>query len=74
MLPFEPGTAWTEAAGDLLRTRDEILAEVRERLLQAHQMSKKYYDAHHREAEFAVGDWVWLHLLHRTTRSLDPRA
>jgi hypothetical protein len=24
MLPFEPGTAWIEAAGDLLRTRDDI--------------------------------------------------
>jgi hypothetical protein len=74
MLSFEAGTARTEAAGDLLRTRDEILDEVRQRLLQAQQMSKKYYDAHHREAEFAVGDWVWLRLLHRTTQSLDPRA
>jgi hypothetical protein len=74
MLPFEAGTARTEAASDLLRTRDEILAEVRQHLLQAQQMSKKYYDAHHREAEFAVGDWVWLRLLHRTTQSLDPRA
>jgi hypothetical protein len=34
----------------------------------------KYYDAHHREAEFAVGDWVWLRLLHRTTQSLDLRS
>ena len=74
MLPFEDGTARTEAAGDLLRTRDEILDEARQRLLQAQQLSKKYYDAHHRAAEFAVGDWVWLRLLHRTTQSLDPRS
>jgi hypothetical protein len=74
MLPFEPGTARTEAAGDMLRTRDDILAEARQRLLQAQQLAKKYYDAHHREAEFAEGDWVWLRLLHRTTQSLDPRA
>uniref|UniRef100_A0ACD5VN94 Uncharacterized protein n=1 Tax=Avena sativa TaxID=4498 RepID=A0ACD5VN94_AVESA len=74
MLPFEDGTARTEAAGALLRTRDEILAEARQRLLQAQQLAKKYYDAHHREAEFAEGDWVWLRLLHRTTQSLDPRA
>jgi hypothetical protein len=59
MLPFEAGTARTEAAGDLLRTRDEILAEVCQRLLQAQQMSKKYYDVHHREAEFAMGDSRW---------------
>ncbi|KAE8778879.1 putative polyprotein [Hordeum vulgare] len=74
MLPYEPGTAWSEMAGDLLRTRDDILAEARQRLLQAQQLARKYYDAHHREAEFAVGDWVWLRLLHRTTQSLDPRS
>ncbi|XP_071674258.1 uncharacterized protein [Lolium perenne] len=38
------------------------------------KLARKYYDAHHREAEFAVGDWVWLRLLHRTTQSLDPRS
>jgi hypothetical protein len=74
MLPFKPGMARTEAADDLLHTRDDILAEVRQRLLQAQQMSKKYYDAYHREAEFAMGDWVWLCLLHRTTQSLVLRA
>jgi hypothetical protein len=74
MLPFEPGMARTEAAGDLLRTHDDILAEARQRLLQAQQLAKKYYDAHHREVEFAEGDWVWLRLLHRTTQSLDPCA
>jgi hypothetical protein len=72
MLPYEPGMARSETAGDLLRTRDEILAEARQRLLQAQQLARKYYDAHHREAEFTVGDWVWLRLLHRTTQSLDP--
>ncbi|XP_073363143.1 uncharacterized protein [Aegilops tauschii subsp. strangulata] len=63
-----------EAAGDLLRSHDEMLAEVRQRLIQAQQLAKHYYDGHHREAEFAVGDWVWLRLLHRSTQSLDPRA
>ena len=74
MLPYEPGTARSETAGDLLRTRDDILAEACQRLLQAQQLAPKYYGAHHREAEFAVGDWVWLRLLHRTTQSLDPRS
>jgi hypothetical protein len=55
MLPFEPGMARTEAAGDLLRTRDDILAEG-QHLLQAQQLAKKYYDSHHREEEFAKGD------------------
>ena len=35
MLPYEPGTARSEVAGDLLRTHDDILAEARQRLLQA---------------------------------------
>ena len=48
--------ARTEAARDLFRSWDEILAEVRQRLIQVQQLSKKYYDAHHREAEFAVDD------------------
>ena len=40
------------------RSRDDILAEVRQRLLQAQQLSKRNYDANHRELEFAVGDLV----------------
>ena len=74
ILPYTPGTAKTEAADALLRSRDDILAEVRQRLLQAQQLSKRYYDANHREVEFTVGDWVWLRLLHRTAQSLDPSA
>jgi hypothetical protein len=70
LLPYTPGTTRTEAAYALLRSRDEILAEVRQRLLQAQQLSKKYYDAGHRDVEFKVGDWVWLRLLNRTAQSL----
>jgi len=51
-----------------------MLAQVRQRLIQAQHLSKKYYDANHRDVEFEVGAWVWLRLLHRTTQSLDPRA
>ena len=72
ILPYRPGTARTEAADALLRSRDDILAEVRQRLIQAQQLSKKYYDANHRDMEFDVGSWVWLRLLHRTAQSLDP--
>ncbi|XP_020200029.1 uncharacterized protein [Aegilops tauschii subsp. strangulata] len=58
ILPVDPATAQTEVAGDLMRRRDEMLAEVWQRLLQAQQLAKHYYDDHHREAEFAMGDWV----------------
>ena len=74
ILLYRPGTARTEAADALLRSRDEMLTEVRQRLIQAQHLSKKYYDANHRDVEFEVGAWVWLRLLHRTTQSLDPRA
>jgi hypothetical protein len=74
ILPYTVGAPKTEAVDTLLRNRDEMLAEVRHRLLQAQQLSKKYYDANHRELELDAGDWVWLRLLHLTAQSLDPRA
>jgi hypothetical protein len=74
ILSVDPATARMEATGELLRTRDEMLAKVRKRLVQAQQLAKHYYDGRHREVEYAVGDWVWLRLLHRSTQSLDPRA
>jgi hypothetical protein len=49
ILPYTARTAKTEAADGLLRSCDEMQAEVRQRLLQAQQLSKKYYDAHHRD-------------------------
>jgi hypothetical protein len=49
------GSAKTEAADTLLRSHDEMLAEVHQRLLQAHQLSKKYYDTNHRDVELDVG-------------------
>ena len=56
MLPYERGTAATEDLDALLVRRDEYLAEVRDRLLQAQQYARKHYDAHHHALEFAVGD------------------
>jgi hypothetical protein len=56
----------------LLATRDEFLEEVRARLLQAQEHARRFYDANHRELEFAVGDWVLLRMLHRHTKNLVP--
>jgi hypothetical protein len=74
ILPYRAGSARTEAAATLLRGRDAILTEARQRLIHAQQLVRKYYDANHRELEFDVSAWVWLRLLHRTAQSLDPRA
>jgi hypothetical protein len=66
IMPYRAGSARTEAAATLLRGHDAILTEARQRLIQAQQLARKYYDANHRELEFDVGARVWLRLLHRT--------
>jgi glutathione S-transferase len=40
ILLYRPGTTRTEAADALLRTRDDVLAEVRQWLIQTQQLSK----------------------------------
>ena len=58
----------------MLANRDEFLAEVRARLLQAQEHARRSYDAKHRALTFSVGDWVWLRLLHPPTKTLVPRG
>jgi hypothetical protein len=50
--------------------RDAFLEDVRARLEQAQAIYKRFYDKHHREVTFAVGDWLWLLLRHRAPASL----
>jgi hypothetical protein len=66
--------ARTQAVDYMPRERDNFLAEVRDRLLQAQQYAKRWYDDHHREVAFDIGVWVWLRLLHRPVRSLIDKA
>jgi hypothetical protein len=70
LVPYRAGSSRTDSVDVLLQDRDEFIADVRERLLQAQAYAKKYYDAHHRPLEFAVGDWVWLRILQRPAQSL----
>jgi hypothetical protein len=49
---------------------DEFLADIRHRLEQAQAVYKRFYDNHHRDVHYVVGDWVWLRLHHRTASSL----
>jgi len=76
--PALPGYSFGEAKLASVETalceRAEFLVEVRERLLQAPQHSKHYYDANHRELSFEIGDWVWLRLHHRQAASLPGHA
>ena len=60
------------AVDAMLANRDEFLAEVHARLLQAQEHARRSYDAKHRALTFSVGDWVWLRLLHPPTKTLVP--
>ena len=73
LLPYSSGSARTDVVDALLSDRDEFLAEVRARLLQAQEHARRFYDAKHRPLEFAVGDWVFLRLL-RHTQSVAPAS
>jgi hypothetical protein len=58
----------------MLRERDDFLQEAQDRLLQAQEHAKLYYDAKHMNIAFGVGDWVWVKLLHRPVASLPAQS
>ncbi|KAJ1254899.1 hypothetical protein BS78_K310000 [Paspalum vaginatum] len=73
LVPYQQGTASCQPIDEMLWERDIFLSEVRERLLQAQEHARRFYDAHHRDLELSVGNWVWLRLLHHQARSLVDR-
>jgi hypothetical protein len=74
LLSYEQGQSRVPAVDKQLVARDEFLAEIKERLLHAQEVMKGNYDAHHRQVEFQVGDWVWLRLHHRIAATLTDKA
>jgi hypothetical protein len=68
---YEPGMMHVPAVAQQLAEHDEFLAEIRDRLEQAQQHYKSYYNKKHRALQFSVRDWVWLRLLNRLVASLD---
>jgi hypothetical protein len=70
LVPYQPRTAETQIVVQMLQERDLFLGEVRDRLLQAQEHARRFYDGRHRELEFSIDDWVWLRLLHRNAQSL----
>jgi hypothetical protein len=59
------------AVAQQLVENDEFLTEIRDRLEQAQQHYKSYYDKKHQDLQFSAHDWVWLRLLNRPVASLD---
>jgi transposase InsO family protein len=74
MLPYQAGSNRVAAVDRQFRDRDEFLAEIKERLLQAQVLMKRTHDKQHRELKFTVGDWVWLRLNHRAAASVHRAA
>jgi hypothetical protein len=74
LLSYEQGQSRVPAMDKQLVARDEFLAEIKERLLHAQEVMKGNYDAHHRQVEFQVGDWVWLRLHHHIAATLTEKA
>jgi hypothetical protein len=72
LLPFQSGSTKVAAVDKQLRDRDTFIADIKERLLQAQSIMKTYHDQSRRQVEFQVGDWVWLHLNHRTASAIRP--
>jgi len=67
---YDHGDCRVAAVAQSVAERDEFLADVRARLLQAQYVAKRSYDRHHRELAFQVGDWVWLRIRHRSPASI----
>lgn len=67
---YTAGATRLLAVDKLLGDRDTFMAEVKDRLEQAQQYHKRHYDSKHREQEYAVGQWVWLRLLHLHAASI----
>ena len=62
MLSYIPGTTRVQAVDDMLRTREDILLDLRRNLLIAQARMKAQADQHRREVTFEVGDYVFLRL------------
>lgn len=81
LLSYIPGTTKVQAVEDLLRSRGEILRELRRNLADARDRMKIHADQHRREVVFEIGDYVYLKLqpyrqktvAFRSSMKLSPR-
>lgn len=73
LLTYVPSTTQVEAVDMELRSREQVLKELRERLLAAQDCMKRFYDAKHADRSFEVGDYVYLKLQPYRQASLSMR-
>ena len=70
---YEPRSSATEAVNEQMQTRDELLALLKRNLEIAQCRMKNFYDKHHTERSFEVGDWVYLRLQPYRQQSVQKR-
>jgi hypothetical protein len=70
MVGYDKGDARAPVVDEMLCERDEFLTTARERLVQAQEQVKLFYDVKHTDVSFSIGDWVWVKLFHRPIASL----
>lgn len=73
-MSYAPGLARVAAVDQQLMQRDEFLAEVRERLLQAQDYMKTAHDKNHRDLSYDVSEWAWLRLHHRSAAGITDKT
>ncbi|BBN67650.1 hypothetical protein Prudu_144S000300 [Prunus dulcis] len=73
LLSYVPGTTQVEAVDQELRSREQVLKDLREHLLVAQERMKKFYDAKRIDKSFEVGDFVYLKLQPYRQMSLSLR-
>jgi hypothetical protein len=71
---YEPGDTRLPAVAKSMAEREEFLADVKGRLEQAQATQKLFYDRHHRQVSYQVGDWALLRLRQRSASSLPQAA
>ncbi|KAJ4786652.1 polyprotein [Rhynchospora pubera] len=74
LLPYKQGDSNIAAVDTCLKDRDDLLRDVRQRLLQAQQRMKTGYDRSHRDVSYSVGQWVLLRLNHRIAVGICHKA
>lgn len=74
IISYQPGLSPVAAIDTQLQDRDEFLAQIKERLIQAQLTMKQSQDKSRREVQFTTGDWVWVRLQQRTTLGITPAA
>ncbi|KAL5777367.1 hypothetical protein ACOSP7_010293 [Xanthoceras sorbifolium] len=74
MLSYVPGTTKVQAVDDYLRTRTEILQDLRQNLTVVRDRMKSRANQNRREVTFDVGDYVYLKLQPYRQRSITFRS